>query len=452
MTWANDILTGLKAPQSQNNIQKLAAWNACEGNLAGQSGLGINNPFNTTLNCCGGVSVNSAGVKRYPNIASGVSATLQTLQAPRYALVVANLRGDGSGSTFATAVGSSGWGTSGSCIAQSLGTALAQPNTPVNGAIFTYAQLEAVWIQAGGNSQEAPMAAAIAMAESGGNSNASHTNSNGSVDRGLWQINSTNGSGSTFDVMTNARTAISMSNNGTNWRPWCTAYSDGACGTSGGTYEGNGAPYRKYLKLGVAPDYSAPLNATNAAANQPATELAAATKPFDPLGIGPILQWVFITTLTPVIQAIAGALGVAAGGSMMILGIYQIIGHPGSTEARRGAEVFFPESRVARVVAGRGVTGGERTARIRQQTAASTEAGRRQSEQARSNLFGARTAEAQRRRDFTMRSTETTTTRTQKGNTTTYKTTRRLLNDEAGSYTPPGNAVARRPGQGWRRG
>jgi len=112
---------------------------------------------------------------------------------------------------------------------------------------YTFAQIEAIWIAAGGNKLNAPMAAAIALAESGGNPNATNDNGNGSVDRGLWQINSVHGAQSTYDVTANARAAVQISNNGSSWRPWCTAYSDGLCGTRGGTYLGAGAPFLKFL-------------------------------------------------------------------------------------------------------------------------------------------------------------------------------------------------------------
>jgi hypothetical protein len=112
---------------------------------------------------------------------------------------------------------------------------------------FSFSDLEQIWTNNGGSSVFAPIAAAIAMAESGGNSDAIGHNSNGSVDQGLWQINSSNGALSTTDINGNARAAIQMSNDGTNWRPWCTAYSDGACGTKGGTFLGTGAPYQKFL-------------------------------------------------------------------------------------------------------------------------------------------------------------------------------------------------------------
>lgn len=122
-SWIGGILAGIGAPSSANNQAKLNAWNACEGNLSGHSGLGINNPFNTTLNCCGAVgSVNSVGVKSYPTLSAGVAATVQTLQGGQYSAIVQNLQSDGSTSAFAAAVGSSPWGTSGSCIASQLGT------------------------------------------------------------------------------------------------------------------------------------------------------------------------------------------------------------------------------------------------------------------------------------------------------------------------------------------
>ena len=54
---------------------------------------------------------------------------------------------------------------------------------------FSYSQLRQLWLQAGGNKGWSYVMAAIAMAESGGNPLAHHVDSNGSVDYGLWQIN-----------------------------------------------------------------------------------------------------------------------------------------------------------------------------------------------------------------------------------------------------------------------
>ena len=84
--------------------------------------------------------------------------------------------------------------------------------------------LEALWEAAGGSHGEAFIAAEIAMAESGGRQYAlSPTN-----DYGYWQINGSHGPAeATFNPTGNARAAIAISSNGTNWYPW-TTYVTGA--------------------------------------------------------------------------------------------------------------------------------------------------------------------------------------------------------------------------------
>jgi hypothetical protein len=96
------------------------------------------------------------------------------------------------------------------------------------------------WVKDGGDPGAQDIAGAIAMAESGGDPNAvSPPNRDGSIDRGLWQINSVHGALSTLDRDGNTRAAISISSNGRNWRPW-TTYVSGAykrfLTTSGETY------------------------------------------------------------------------------------------------------------------------------------------------------------------------------------------------------------------------
>jgi len=83
--------------------------------------------------------------------------------------------------------------------------------------------LEQLWDAAGGNPGEAEMAAAIAMAESGGNQFA-HSPTN---DFGYWQINGVWGSMATYNPLGNAKAAIHISGNGRNWSPW-TTYTSGA--------------------------------------------------------------------------------------------------------------------------------------------------------------------------------------------------------------------------------
>jgi hypothetical protein len=92
---------------------------------------------------------------------------------------------------------------------------------------YSFRQLEELWIAAGGARTAAPTAAAIALAESGGNPNAEDRDSNGTIDRGLWQINSTHGALSTFDVLANAKAAVKIAGEAKSWEPWVT-YKTGA--------------------------------------------------------------------------------------------------------------------------------------------------------------------------------------------------------------------------------
>lgn len=107
-------------------------------------------------------------------------------------------------------------------------------------------QIEQLWIREGGNPHAAAMAAAIALAESGGNPGAiNNKNTDGSIDRGLFQINSVHGRQSTTNLAANVRAAIAISNNGRNWRPWVT-FQNGAykahLGGSGGSSMPIGPP------------------------------------------------------------------------------------------------------------------------------------------------------------------------------------------------------------------
>jgi LysM repeat protein len=82
--------------------------------------------------------------------------------------------------------------------------------------------LEQLWDDAGGNPADAFMAAEIAMAESGGDQYALSPTD----DYGYWQINASNGALATFNAYGNARSAIDLSDDGTNWDAW-TTYTEG---------------------------------------------------------------------------------------------------------------------------------------------------------------------------------------------------------------------------------
>jgi LysM repeat protein len=87
--------------------------------------------------------------------------------------------------------------------------------------MYSCSGLEQIWEQEGGSPAAALMAAEIAMAESGGNANAISPTD----DFGLWQINGSNGSLATLNPFQNAKSAITLSDNGTNWNPWTTYHS-----------------------------------------------------------------------------------------------------------------------------------------------------------------------------------------------------------------------------------
>jgi len=98
---------------------------------------------------------------------------------------------------------------------------------------YSFSQLEQLWEQAGGNPLWAPVAAGIALAESGGNSTSLNNNpSTGDYSVGLWQINyygelatsRTQQFGSPTSLQSNplaqAKAAVALSGNGATWQPW----------------------------------------------------------------------------------------------------------------------------------------------------------------------------------------------------------------------------------------
>jgi len=85
--------------------------------------------------------------------------------------------------------------------------------------------LEALWKQAGGDPSAAFLAAEVAKAESGGRQYArdpaTGVYKDGTVDEGYWQINTVHGN-ATYDPLGNAKAAVAISSNGTNWHAWVT--------------------------------------------------------------------------------------------------------------------------------------------------------------------------------------------------------------------------------------
>lgn len=130
-------------------------------------------------------------------------------------------------------------------------------------AQYSYDELKKLWVKAGGSKETAGMAAAIAMAESGGNPNATPTNPNGTMDHGLWQINKPGRTPGMLDPLANAKQAVKMSDNGKDWSPWSTAFSDARGGgasysKSSSMYMAKGSPYQKFLKSGDKGEIGSP--------------------------------------------------------------------------------------------------------------------------------------------------------------------------------------------------
>jgi hypothetical protein len=119
--------------------------------------------------------------------------------------------------------------------------------------VLTYSQIEGVWIQAGGQQSLAPLMAAIALAESRGQTNSLNPTDNGGRQSsyGLWQISTgthTPPSPNWADPVTNAKLAIGkLKSQGLG--AWGT-YTSGA--------------YKAFLKNGVPPSDTSggPVSAT----------------------------------------------------------------------------------------------------------------------------------------------------------------------------------------------
>lgn len=129
---------------------------------------------------------------------------------------------------------------------------------------LAYAELAGLWIEAGGAGQAAAVAAAVAMAESGG---CQYTLA-GPVDIrpvkvcsyrqttlenscGFWQINlkahPSYSAPAIFDQLANAGAAIAISRDGADWSAW-TTYTNGA--------------YRQYLQTNFVPTIPGPTGGT----------------------------------------------------------------------------------------------------------------------------------------------------------------------------------------------
>lgn len=179
---------------------------------------------------------------------------------------------------------------------------------------YTYAQLEQLWINNGGSSATAPVAAAIAEAESAGNSAATSSNPDGGTNVGLWQLDTPGGGGAGFtqaqllDANTNAAAAVKASSAGANWGTWET-FTSGA--------------YKAFMSGGTTPDPNVPASAAGTAAT--ATLTAATTAmcvlmvPTIDLKITSVGGGCLIAKSQA--RALIGGMLMLAGGSILAIGV-----------------------------------------------------------------------------------------------------------------------------------
>lgn len=200
---------------------------------------------------------------------------------------------------------------------------------------LSYAQLEGYWIAAGGSSGTAPIAAAIALAESSGNPSAvgpSYGGDAGSI--GLWQIQSGQhpqwSVDSLKDPMTNAQAAVAIYNDSGSFQPWST-FTNGA--------------YQQFYQPNVAPTAPSGGTANNTSgqnAQGGVSDLSAALG-----GVGLGAQAVAQSGSAKFLAA--GA--IAAGGILVGIGLWFVAGSTGPGQqmesevkgAARDLAIFMPK-------------------------------------------------------------------------------------------------------------
>jgi hypothetical protein len=172
--------------------------------------------------------------------------------------------------------------------------------------------------------------AAIALAESSGNPAAVNHNTDGSTDRGLWQINSVHGSLSTFDPMGNAKAAVKIKSS-QGLTAWVT-YTSGA--------------YRKFLS-NAAPDNNLPSGSTSTAT--PADNLSGDIGGAIGQGLGSAFQALF----QPIISTLIWGSEIGFGILLMLAGAFIFAMQTDSGKnirssvtgiAETGAQVAAPEA------------------------------------------------------------------------------------------------------------
>lgn len=111
--WAVIFLETLGIHPNDQNVKAVVAWEQAEGGMTNNSATW--NPLNTTQNEDGAKTINSDGVKAYPDFLTGLNASTQTIRNGLYGPILQALQ-TGTAEQIADAIGASKWGTSGATI------------------------------------------------------------------------------------------------------------------------------------------------------------------------------------------------------------------------------------------------------------------------------------------------------------------------------------------------
>lgn len=104
--WPRAFLAAAALPATRCNLAAVNGWMAAEG-----ANPAWHNALDTTQREPGSYSVNSVGVQAYPDTATGLRATVTTLNNGYYGAILAALRSGDDAQAVADAVAESPWGT-----------------------------------------------------------------------------------------------------------------------------------------------------------------------------------------------------------------------------------------------------------------------------------------------------------------------------------------------------
>jgi hypothetical protein len=176
-------------------------------------------------------------------------------------------------------------------------------------AKYTYAQLEGLWTNAGGSAALAPIMAAVALAESSGNPQATNPNDNGGrqTSWGLWQLSDGTHNqpvANILDPSVNASQAVKKYKS-QGLQAWGT-YTSGA--------------YKKFLQQGVPPSSSGLTGSTATATNASLTGDVGGA-------IGQGFAEAFSALLKPALDLLIWGVETLLGGALIVAGIVIMVGN-----------------------------------------------------------------------------------------------------------------------------